>query len=53
MNESTEKNWKRNIVLFLSSQAISLLGSMLVQYALMWYITLETNSGVMMTIFII
>jgi MFS transporter, DHA3 family, macrolide efflux protein len=47
------KNWKRNIILFLTSQTISLFGSSLVQYAIMWYITLKTQSGVMMTISII
>lgn len=47
------KNWKKNIILFLSSQTMSLFGSSLVQYAIMWYITLETKSGVMMTISII
>lgn len=46
-------NWKRNIILFLSSQTISLFGSSLVQYAIMWYITLQTQSGAMMTISII
>jgi len=46
-------NWKKDISLFLVSQSISLFGSMLVQYAIMWYIVLETESGVMMTIYII
>jgi DHA3 family macrolide efflux protein-like MFS transporter len=46
-------NWKKNTTLFLTSQAISFFGSMLVQYAITWYITLETQSGVMMTIAII
>lgn len=49
MNE----NWKKNIILFLVSQTISLFGSSLVQYAIMWYITLKTQSGLMMTISII
>ncbi|ADY57147.1 major facilitator superfamily MFS_1 [Syntrophobotulus glycolicus DSM 8271] len=44
------RSWKRNIVLFLSSQVISLFGSSLVQCAMSWYITLETQSGTMMTI---
>jgi MFS transporter, DHA3 family, macrolide efflux protein len=48
-----DHNWKRNIVLFLSSQTISLFGTALVQYAIMWHITLTTKSGVMMTISII
>lgn len=46
-------NWKKNISLFLGSQIISLFGSMLVQYAIMWHITLATKSGIMMTISII
>lgn len=48
-----KKHWKRNIVLFLSSQTISLFGSALVQYSIMWYITLTTQSGIMMTLYII
>lgn len=47
------KNWKRDIILFLSSQTVSLFGSALVQYAIMWYVTLTTKSGLMMTLFII
>ncbi|MDM5326385.1 MFS transporter [Neobacillus sp. CF12] len=49
----TNNHWKRNTILFLGSQTISLFGSALVQYAIMWYITLNTQSGVMMTISII
>ena len=44
------KNWKKNIILFLTSQSISLFGSSLVQYAIIWYITINTKSGIMMTI---
>jgi DHA3 family macrolide efflux protein-like MFS transporter len=47
------KNWQKNVILFLASQIISVFGSMLVQYAITWYITLETQSGVMMMISII
>ncbi len=43
-------NWKRNTAKFLTAQTISLFGSALVQYAIIWYITLQTSSGVMMTI---
>lgn len=46
-------NWKKNIILFLTSQTISLFGTSLVQYAIIWYITLHTKSGLMMTISII
>lgn len=46
-------HWIRNIILFLSSQAVSMLGSSIVQYAIMWHITLTTESGMMMTLYII
>ncbi len=49
MNES----WKKNTVLFLISQTVSLFGTFMVQYAITWHITLTTQSGVMMTIAII
>ncbi|MFU8945366.1 MFS transporter [Mycetocola zhadangensis] len=38
-------HWKRNVALFLSGQTISLFGSMIVQYAVMWYVTFATQSG--------
>lgn len=53
VNENLKENWLKNIILFLSSQTISLFGSSLVQYAIMWHITLTTESGLMMTLFII
>ncbi|MEK5254589.1 MFS transporter [Paenibacillus sp. FSL F4-0125] len=48
--QTMNDNWKRKITLFLTAQTISLFGSSLVQYAIIWYITLTTSSGVMMTI---
>lgn len=42
--------WERQIFLFLTAQTISLFGSSLVQYAIVWYITLETKSGLMLTL---
>lgn len=53
LNDQVKDKWKKNITLFLGSQTISLFGSSLVQYAIMWYITLNTQSGVMMTISIV
>lgn len=53
MQNQVMGNWKRNIILFLSSQSLSLFGSSLVQYAMMWHITLTTESGIMMTLYII
>ncbi|MDO4554517.1 MAG: MFS transporter [Lachnospiraceae bacterium] len=38
-------NWKKQITLFLTSQAISLFGSSMVQFAIVWYVTKETSSG--------
>ena len=52
-NESINQSWKKKIILFLVSQTISLFGSALVQYAISWYITLKTQSGVMLTISIV
>jgi DHA3 family macrolide efflux protein-like MFS transporter len=41
-------NWKRNVAVFLTGQTVSLLGSMLVQYAVMWHLTIQTRSGTVM-----
>jgi DHA3 family macrolide efflux protein-like MFS transporter len=49
----TNISWKKNTVLFLVGQALSLFGTMVVQYAIMWHITLKTQSGSMMTVFTI
>lgn len=45
--------WSRKFAIFIASQSISLFGSSLVQFAILWYITLETNSGLMMALSII
>jgi DHA3 family macrolide efflux protein-like MFS transporter len=44
------EGWKRKTAVFLSSQSLSLFGSMLVQYAIIWHITLTTQSGVVLTL---
>ena len=46
-------SWQRNIACFLVGQAVSLIGSSLVSYAIMWHVTLKTGSGTMMTAFTI
>lgn len=43
-------SWKKNAGIFIGSQSISLFGSSLVQFAITWYITLTTRSGIFMTI---
>ncbi|EYU15327.1 MFS transporter [Photorhabdus aegyptia] len=42
--------WKSKTALFLSAQTISLLGSSIVQFSIVWYITLNTSSGEMLAI---
>lgn len=44
-------HWKRNTVLFLSGQSISMFGSMIVQYAVMWWVTFETRSGIAVALY--
>lgn len=46
----SEQNWRYSITRFLAAQTISLFGSSIVQYAIVWYITLTTSSGKMLTI---
>jgi DHA3 family macrolide efflux protein-like MFS transporter len=46
-------DWKKNTALFLGGQALTVFGSAVVQYAILWHITLNTRSGVMMTVFTI
>ena len=48
-----ENNWKKNTAFFVAGQTLSLFGSLLVQYAILWHITLKTQSGTMMTVFTI
>jgi DHA3 family macrolide efflux protein-like MFS transporter len=45
-----QPGWQRKAALFLSSQGLSLFGSMLVQYAIIWHLTLTTQSGLVLTI---
>ena len=43
-------NWKGQTARFLFAQTVSLFGSSLVQYAIVWHITLSTSSGRMLTV---
>ena len=45
MNDTQRCGWQKRILLFLSSQCITLFGSTLVQMALVWYATIQTASG--------
>jgi DHA3 family macrolide efflux protein-like MFS transporter len=44
-------HWRRDVSIFLGGQTVSLFGSMLVQYAVMWHLTLETKSGGVMALY--
>lgn len=46
--DDARPNWVRNAIIFLGGQTVSLFGSMLVQYAIMWHLTLETKSGLVL-----
>ncbi|HHY58975.1 MAG TPA: MFS transporter [Clostridia bacterium] len=46
-------NWQKQVTLFLISQNLSIFGSSVVSYAIMWHITLETSSGTWMMWFTI
>jgi DHA3 family macrolide efflux protein-like MFS transporter len=46
--EGERPHWLRHTTFFLSGQTISLFGSSLVQYAIVWYLTLQTQSGLVL-----
>lgn len=43
MNTSVPPNWRKNFYLFLIGQLLTGVTSMIVQYAIIWYLTLETG----------
>jgi len=45
-----DRAWVRSVSLFLTGQTVSLLGSMLVQYAVLWYLTLTTKDGAILAL---
>lgn len=44
------KHWKQKTALFLASQGVSLFGSSIVQFAMIWFVTKETSSGVLVSL---
>ncbi len=42
--------WKKKVALFLVGQTVTTFGSMLVQYAIMWHLTLTTKSGAVLAL---
>lgn len=52
-NTMTASFWKKNTALFITSQTLSLFGTMIVQYAIMWHLVLKTGSSAMMTLYVV
>ncbi len=52
-DQQPQQNWKKTAGIFIASQALSLFGTSLVQYAISWHIALITKSGLDMTLAII
>lgn len=42
--------WKKKVAVFLVGQTVTTFGSMLVQYAIFWHLTLTTKSGVVLAL---
>ncbi|MER7560295.1 MFS transporter [Nocardioides sp. NPDC126508] len=50
MSEQRSDRWKRNLLVFLGGQTVSSLGSMIVGYAVMWHLTVQTGSAAVLTL---
>lgn len=50
METSLIPHWRRNIYLFLTSQFLSGITSMVVQYAIIWYLTKQTGSATVLSL---
>lgn len=46
-----QSNWQKRAIMFFTSQCISLFGTQIVQMAIVWYVTLQTNSGAWVAVF--
>lgn len=51
MTAAKQEHWKKRTIIFLISQSVTLFGSTLVQMAIIWYVTLNTSSGVWVAAF--
>lgn len=49
-NSQDMPGWKRQVTVFLVGQTITTFGSFLVQYAIMWHLTLTTKSGLVLAL---
>lgn len=46
-----KNSWRTRVIIFFISQSITLFGSTLVQMAIVWYVTLQTRSGIWVAAF--
>ena len=53
MSTPTSPLWKRNVSLLVAGQTVTMFGSALVGFAVMWHLTLSTGSGVILTLSIV
>lgn len=44
----TMPGWQKRVAIFMAGQTVSMFGSFLVQYAILWHLTLTTKSGVVL-----
>lgn len=44
-----QRNWKRSFAIIYAGQAFSILGSAAVQFAIIWWLTMETESAITLT----
>lgn len=49
-SEPPMRGWKKRVALFLVGETITTFGSFLVQYAIMWHLTLTSKSGVVLAL---
>lgn len=47
---ATSPHWQAQVALLLTGQALSLIGSSIVQYTVFWYLVMRTDSGITMTV---
>ena len=47
--QNFNKNWRKNVIFFLTSQFITGITSMTVQYAIIWYLTEQTKSATILS----
>ncbi len=44
------ENWKKQFAIIYAGQAFSILGSAAVQFAIIWWLTIQTESAITLTI---